>query len=296
MTPPLAGRRVAVVGTGRMGAAMAGRLAAAGADLTLWNRTTERAELLAGSLSAGVAASAREAAQTVDVLVVSLADDAAVRAAYEGENGLAAGVHDGVTVLDTSTIDPETVRALAPLVARHGGALLDSPVSGSVSTAQQGTLTFMVGGSAEALDRVADVLQVLGSKAFHMGGTGTGATMKLVVNAVLLGLNQALAEGLTMADLAGVDRRKAYDVLEAGAVGAPFVHYKRDAFLRPDETPVAFALALVTKDLRLAEALAQRVGARVDQLQTNRRMAEEAVALGHGDRDLSAIAHLLRQG
>jgi 3-hydroxyisobutyrate dehydrogenase-like beta-hydroxyacid dehydrogenase len=294
--PPLAGRRVAVIGTGRMGAAMAGRLAAAGADLTLWNRTTERAELLAGSLSAGVAASAREAAQTVDVIVVSLADDAAARAAYEGENGLAAGVHDGVTVLDTSTIDPETVRALAPLVARHGGTLLDGPVSGSVSTAQQGTLTFMVGGSAAALDRVADVFKVLGSKAFHMGGTGTGATMKLVVNAVLLGLNQALAEGLTMADLAGVDRRKAYDVLEAGAVGAPFVHYKRDAFLRPDETPVAFALALVTKDLRLAEALAQRVGARVDQLQTNRRMAEEAVALGHGDRDLSAIAHLLRHG
>jgi 3-hydroxyisobutyrate dehydrogenase-like beta-hydroxyacid dehydrogenase len=228
--------------------------------------------------------------------VVSLADDAAVRAAYEGENGLAAGVHDGVTVLDTSTIDPETVRALAPLVARHGGTLLDSPVSGSVSTAEQGTLTFMVGGSAEALDRVADVLRVLGSKAFHIGGTGTGATMKLVVNAVLLGLNQALAEGLTMAELAGVDRTKAYDVLEAGAVGAPFVHYKRDAFLYPDETPVAFALALVTKDLRLAEALARRVGARVDQLQTNRRMAEEAVARGHGDRDLSAIAHLLRQG
>jgi len=292
--PPLAGRRIAVVGTGRMGAAMTGRLAAAGADLTLWNRTAERAQRLASSLLAAVAASPREAAARADVIVVSLADDAAVRAAYEGDGGLATGAHDGVTVLDTSTVDPETVRTVGPLVAGQGGTLLDSPVSGSVSLAEQGTLTFMVGGPAEALDRVTDVLSVLGSKTFHMGGTGTGATMKLVVNAVLLGLNQALSEGLVLAERAGVDKDKAYDVLRAGAVGAPFVHYKREAFLHPDETPVAFSLSLVAKDLHLAEALARRVGARVDQLEVNRRVAEEAVADGLGDLDLSAIARLLR--
>jgi 3-hydroxyisobutyrate dehydrogenase len=237
----------------------------------------------------------RDAAAIADVVVVSLADDAAVRAAYVGQAGLAAGVHDGVTVLDTSTVDPQTVRSLGPLVTEHGGTLLDTPVSGSVFLAEQGTLTFMVGGPAAALDRVTDVLNVLGSKTFHMGGTGTGATMKLVVNAVLLGLNQALAEGLVLAERAGVDSDKAYDVLDAGAVGAPFVHYKREAFLHLDQTPVAFSLALFAKDLRLAEALARRVGARVDQLQVNRRAAEEAVARGLGERDLAAIARLLRE-
>lgn len=292
---PLTGRRIAVVGTGRMGSAMASRLGAAGADLTLWNRTAERAEQLAISLHAKVAASAGEAAASAEVVVVSLADDAAVRAAYEGNGGLVGGLRLGSTVLDTSTVDPQTIRELEPFVAERGATLLDTPVSGSVSLAQQGTLTFMVGGPAGALQQVSDVLDVLGSKTFHMGASGTGATAKLVVNAVLLGLNQALAEGLVLAERAGVDREKAYDVLSAGAVGAPFLHYKREAFLHPQQAPVAFSLNLVVKDLHLAEALAQRVGARVDQLQVNRKAAEEAVSEGLGDRDLSAIAQLLRQ-
>jgi 3-hydroxyisobutyrate dehydrogenase-like beta-hydroxyacid dehydrogenase len=292
--PPLAGRRIAVVGTGRMGSAMAGRLGSAGADLTLWNRTAERAEQLATSLRAKVAASAGEAASNADVVVVSLADDAAVRAAYGGNGGLVGGLRAGVAVLDTSTVDPQTVETLAALVAERGAVLLDTPVSGSVSLAQQGTLTFMVGGPAEILRGVGDVLDVLGSRTFHMGGSGTGATTKLVVNAVLLGLNQALAEGLVLAERAGVDREKAYDVLSAGAVGAPFLHYKREAFLHPEQAPVAFSLELVVKDLHLAEALARRVGARVDQLEVNRRLAEDAVAAGLGGRDLSAVTDLLR--
>jgi 3-hydroxyisobutyrate dehydrogenase-like beta-hydroxyacid dehydrogenase len=292
--PPLASRRIAVVGTGRMGAAMAGQLSSAGADLVLWNRSRERAERLASSLSARVVGDARDAAADSEVVVVSLADDAAARFAYENDAGLIAGVHDGLVVLDTSTVDPETTRALAPPVAERGGTLLDAPLSGSVATAQQGTLTFMVGGPAEALGRVGDVLDVLGAATFHMGETGTGATTKLIVNSVLLGLNQALAEGLVLAEQAGVDPERAYDVLAAGAVGAPFVHYKRDAFLRPDETAVAFSLSLVAKDLALATELAQRVGVEAHQLQVNLQRAEQAVARGHGDRDLASIARVLR--
>jgi 3-hydroxyisobutyrate dehydrogenase-like beta-hydroxyacid dehydrogenase len=277
-----------------MGAAMASRLAGAGANLTLWNRTARRAEELASSLRAEVAITAHDAAANADVTVVSLADDDAVRGTYHGDSGLVAGLHDAAIVLDTSTVSPQTILDLGPVVAARGATLLDTPVSGSVSLAVQGALTFMVGGSAEALTRAAVVLDVLSAKTFHVGRLGAGTTMKLVVNSVLLGLNQALAEGLVLAERAGVAREKAYDVLAAGAVGAPFVHYKRDAFLHPDETPVAFSLTLVTKDLRLAEALARHVHARVDQLELNRRIAEEAVARGLGERDLSAIAALLR--
>jgi 3-hydroxyisobutyrate dehydrogenase/2-hydroxy-3-oxopropionate reductase len=152
----------------------------------------------------------------------------------------------------------------------------------------------MVGGDQAALDRVRPVLAVLGDTVVRVGGTGAGATMKLVVNSVLLGLNQAVAEGLVLAERAGLDRTTAYDVLAAGAVGAPFVRYKRDAFLDPDGTPVAFTLDLVAKDLGLARALAARVGARADQLAVNEAVAAEAVAHGFGDRDLAAVAQFLR--
>ena len=294
VAPPLAGRRIAVVGAGRMGAAMAGRLAAAGAHMVLWNRTRERAERLAANLGGEVAATAREAVAAVDVAVVSLADDAAARAAYGGDDGVTAGAREGVVIAETSTLDPQTVVALGEAVGPRGAVLLDAPVSGSVSLAERGELTLMVGGPAEVLSTVRPVLGALGARVFHVGPRGAGATMKLVVNAVLLGLNEALAEGLVLAERAGVDRATAYDVLAAGAVGAPFLQYKREAFLHPDRVPVAFTLDLVAKDLRLGEALAARVGARVEQLAVNRRMAEEAIAAGLGGHDLSAIATLLR--
>ena len=294
---PLAGHRVAVVGTGRMGAAMAGRLAAAGARLTLWNRTAARAQVVATGLGAAVAPSPRAATERAEVVLVSLADDDAVAAAYAGEDGLVAGLRDDVVVLEASTVSPGTVRRLAPAVAERGGTLLDAPVSGSVSVAEAGRLTFMVGGPAAALERVRPVLDVVGAAVFHLGAAGAGATMKLVVNAVLLGLNQAVAEGLVLAERAGLDRAAAYEVLAAGAVGAPFVQYKREAYLHPGDAAVAFTLELVVKDLGLAADLAAEVGARVEQLATNRRVAAEAVAAGLGSADLSAVAeHLRRPG
>lgn len=292
--PAPAGTTVACLGTGRMGAAMIRRLAAAGAQLRLWNRTASRAEALAAEVGAVHAATPAGAVAGAQVVLVCLADDAAALAAYRGPDGLLAGLGPDTVVCDTSTLDPRTVEALAPEVAGRGAVLLDCPVSGSVSVAEAGHLTFMVGGDQAALDRARPVLAVLGGSVVRIGGTGAGATMKLVVNSVLLGLNQAVAEGLVLAEQAGLDRTTAYDVLAAGAVGAPFVRYKRDAFLDPDGTPVAFTLDLVAKDLGLARALAARVGARADQLAVNEAVAAEAVANGFGDRDLSAVAQFLR--
>jgi 3-hydroxyisobutyrate dehydrogenase-like beta-hydroxyacid dehydrogenase len=111
---------------------------------------------------------------------------------------------------------------------------------------------------------------------------------------VLHGLNVAVSEGLVLAEKAGLDRAATYDVLEAGAVGAPFVAYKRGAFLHPDETPPAFSLALVAKDLDLIHALAESVGASMAQGDANREVVAAAVAAGLGERDLSAVAKFLR--
>jgi 3-hydroxyisobutyrate dehydrogenase/2-hydroxy-3-oxopropionate reductase len=197
-------------------------------------------------------------------------------------------------VLEASTIAPETVRALGAEVAAVGATLLDAPVSGSVPVVRRGELTFMVGGDPAALDRVRPVLAPLSSEVFHLGGPGTGAAMKLAVNAVVHGLNQALSEALVLAERSGIDRAAAYQVFAASAVAAPYVRYKRDAFEDPDGAPVAFMLDLVAKDLALIEALARTAGARMDQTATNHRVVREAVEAGYGGRDISAVAAYLR--
>lgn len=290
------GLRVAVIGTGRMGTAMVGRLAGAGHHLTVHNRTRAKAEAVAARHDAAVAPTPREAVREADVVLVSLADDAAVRAAYGGPDGLVAGLAAGQVVADTSTVDPETLRGLEAAVVAAGAALLDTPVSGSVSTVEAGALLVMAGGDAAALERARPALEAIASRIIHLGPLGAGATMKLVVNAMVHALNGALAEALVLAEKAGLDRACAYDVIAASAVGAPFVAYKRDAYLSPEGTPVAFALNLVAKDLALADALAARVAAPMPQLATNREVVQRAVAAGLGDADLSALATLLRQG
>lgn len=295
MTEPTEPLRVAVIGTGRMGSAMVGRLSGAGHHVTVWNRTRERAEAVAQRHAAAVAPTPREAVHGVAVVVVSLADDAAVRAAYGGPDGLVAGLAAGQVVADTSTVDPNTLRGLEAGVTATGAALLDTPVSGSVSTVEAGALLVMAGGDAAALERARPALDAIATRVVHLGPLGAGATMKLVVNAMVHALDVALSEALVLAERAGVEREAAYDVIAASAVGAPFVAYKREAFLRPDEAPVAFALDLVAKDLALADALAARVGAPVQQLAVNRQVVGQAIEAGLGQADLSAVATLLRR-
>jgi 3-hydroxyisobutyrate dehydrogenase-like beta-hydroxyacid dehydrogenase len=286
--------RVAVVGTGRMGAAMAGRVAGADFELSLYNRTASRAQAVARDTGGTAVGSAREAAAEADVVVVSLADDAAVEAAYRGEEGLASGLRPGAVVCDTSTVDPQTAQKLAPLVADRGATLLDCPVSGSVSVVEAGALVVMVGGDATALERARPVLDAFSAQVFPMGPIGAGAAMKLVVNSLVHSLNVALSEALVLGERAGLDREAVYDVFEAGAAGAPFVKYKREAYLHPEDAVVAFTLGLVAKDQDLIHALAHQVGARMDQADSSRRLVAEAVLDGLGERDLSAVAEFLR--
>jgi 3-hydroxyisobutyrate dehydrogenase/2-hydroxy-3-oxopropionate reductase len=281
---------IAVIGAGRMGSAMVGRLLAAGHHVVVYNRTRERAV----ATGAQVAGTAREAAEAADLVVVSLADDAAVEAAYGGEDGVVAGLRADAVVVETSTVAPDTVRGLAPIVVRRSATLLDAPVSGSVPVVERGELTFLVGGDADAVARAGPIFDALGSRVFHLGDVGAGAVMKLAVNSVVHGLNQALSEALVLAEKAGVAREAAYEVFAASAVAAPYVHYKRAAFEHPESTPVAFRLELVAKDLALIDQLATASGARMEQLAANRRVVAEALAAGLGDDDLSALARLLR--
>lgn len=284
-------QQVAVIGTGRMGAAMAARIVAAGHSLTVWNRTRSRAEEVAG---ARVADTARETVHDADVVLVSLADDEAVRAAYGGPDGLVAGLRPGAVVADTSTVAPDTVRELAADVSAAGASLIDTPVSGSVPSVRSGTILVMAGGDESAVEQARPALASFAQRIILLGPVGSGATMKLAVNAMVFGLNQTLSESLVLAEKAGVPRDLAYEVIANSAVAAPFVSYKQAAFLDPDSAPVAFALDLVAKDLDLAADLADQVDAAVPQLETNRWVVGIALAAGRGAEDLSVLAVHLR--
>ncbi len=286
--------RVAVVGTGRMGSAMARAIARGGAELVLSNRTLDSARTLAGEIGASVAGTPREAAAGADVAITMLADGPAVTATWDGPDGLIAGAGPGSVLVDMSTAPPETLQALEGRVRERGAGVLDAPVSGSVTLAESGQLTIMAGGSAEDLERARPVLDLVSKQVTHVGPLGSGAAMKLAVNALIFALNNSLSEALVLAERSGIDRALAYDVFAASAAGAPFVGYKRSAFVEPDSAAVAFSLGLAAKDLRLITEHAARTGVPMPQAVANQAIVGDASAALGSDRDFSAVAAYLR--
>lgn len=283
-----------MLGVGRMGGAMARRFHDADYELVLWNRDRAKAEAVAVDTGADIAASPAEAAASAEVIVSSLADDAALREVYLGEDGVIAGIQSGAIAVDTSTVDPSTAEEVGDAVDAAGAAFLDCPVSGSVSTVEAGALVIMAGGDPGLVPEVEPLLSSIAKQVVHVGGRGAGAACKLAVNGLVHGINVALSESLVLAEKAGVDREAAYEVFSSGAGGAPFVHYKREAFEHPEDAVVAFTLELVAKDLELITGLGSQVDAAMDQARTGLEIVRSAIDAGMGDRDLSAVAVYLR--
>ena len=284
---------VAVVGTGRMGSAMARALARGVGELVLFNRTPEKARSLADELGAVLVDTPAEAA-AADVCITMLADGAAVAAVWDGDDGLVANALDGSVLVDMSTVPPETLQPYADRARARGAGVLDAPVSGSTQLAESGTLTIMVGGEATDLERARPVLDRLGKTVYHVGPLGSGSAMKLAVNAVIFALNNAVSEAIVMAERAGIDRVLAHEIIANSAAGAPFVNYKRQSFVEPETAPVGFSLDLAGKDLELITAFAHRLGVPVAQAAANATLIGEAAAHVGGDRDFSQVATHLR--
>ena len=284
--------RVAFVGIGRMGLPMARNVASAGHELTVHNRTASRCAPLRDA-GAALAASATEALRGVEILVTMLSDPPAVDELLDA--GLLADAPAGLVWLEMSTIGPTAARRFAARAADAGAEMLDAPISGSTAAAEAAALTSMVGGSEAALERARPVLKAMTKAHFHLGPSGAGAAMKLAVNVMLAAQTVAIAEALVMAEVAGIERADAYDVIAAGALASPFVDYKREAFLDPDGTPPAFALDLMHKDLRLA--LEQGAAAGLPLLGAGASEAAVTLAAGleGGDEDLVRVADALRR-
>jgi 3-hydroxyisobutyrate dehydrogenase-like beta-hydroxyacid dehydrogenase len=288
------GDTVGFCGLGAMGSPMAASVARAGFDLWIYNRTKSKAASLAAEIGARVANTPAQVGANCDVLLTMIADADALQTLYFGAEGVAQSLRPNSLCVEMSTVGPSAIRELGSSLKSIGAHLLDAPVSGSVATAKEGKLTMMVGGARDDLERVRPILSAMAARIFHLGPLGAGATMKLAVNAIVFGLNQALAEGLVLAESAGIDRQSAYDLFENSAIAAPFVHYRKEAFLKGHEVPVAFSLDLAHKDLDLIETLAREVHASMPQTAVNRMTIESALEQGRGREDVSAIAEYLR--
>jgi len=287
--------RVGLAGLGRMGRPMAANLAAAGLLAGVYNRTAGRADGFAAEYGVDPFSTAAALADAVDVFVTMLADDAASADVYLGETGFVEATTPSSVALEMSTVSVPHVKDLAGRLALAGSRLLDAPVSGSIAMATDGTLTLMVGGDAETLERVRPVLDALGARVFHVGPVGTGAVMKLAVNTVVYGLNGALSEGLVLAERAGIERDRAYEVFASSAVAAPFVHYRRALFERPGEGPVGITMTLAAKDLELILELAEVAAHAMPQAELNLDVLRRAIADGFGEDDVTAVAQMLRR-
>lgn len=285
---------VAVLGAGRMGSAMAARVAAAGHQVRIWNRSPQPAEAVAASDPHGrtrAAATAAEAVTGADVVLAMLADGSATCAVLLDTSVLGA-LQEGAVVVDLGTSGVEAAARLAS--GLEGRRYVDAPVSGSVPAVQAGTLLVMASGAAADVDAAREVLSSFARAVLHVGEAGAGQVMKLAVNLVVHDLNAAVSEALALAESAGVPVDRAYDVLEQSVAGAPFVLYKRTAFLDP-QTPVAMSLDLVAKDLRLILDLAQQGG--VEALATRAVLDQVQAACDHGrgGEDMAALSRHLRR-
>jgi 3-hydroxyisobutyrate dehydrogenase-like beta-hydroxyacid dehydrogenase len=235
------------VGLGYMGGRIASRLLDAGYPLGVYNRTREKTRSLA-ERGARVYDSPREMAADADIVLSMLADDAAVELVMLGPDGIVAAAKSGGTIIDLSSVHPDTSRRLASAARLRNVAVLDASVSGSTPQAAEGSLVVFVGGDPATYERCRPVLDIIGNHTFYLGPSGAGSTMKLVVNS-LLGVGiQALAEALILGQRAGLDRTVLLDVLEQTAVVTPGQKRKLEN-ARSGDYPVEFSLRLMFKDL-----------------------------------------------
>ena len=282
--------RVAFLGLGRMGAPMAGRLSAAGHELTVWSRTRAHAEALDGR--AAVAATPADAGAAAEVAVTMLTDGAALEEVVLGRGGLAAGLRPGSLLLDMSTTGPAAARRVADALAPGGVGFVDAPVAGSVEPATEGTLAIMVGGAPLDVERAGPLLAVLGDPArtWHLGPVGAGQAAKLMVNLVLGGVTAAVAEGYTLGRLLGLAPAAALDVLEGASVAGQTVRSKRDRLEHGDYEGAGFRLGLMHKDLRLALEAAAAARASLPATERVAELFAGAKGRGLADKDYAAVA------
>jgi 3-hydroxyisobutyrate dehydrogenase-like beta-hydroxyacid dehydrogenase len=278
--------KLGLVGVGYMGRPIAQRLLESGFKLSAYDRHRTKAEQLI-PYGGTVAESVAELSSGCDVVLSCLATDEAVLNVYKGADGAFANAHRGSLAIDLSTVNPETSRELSRLGSERGVHVLDVTMSGSTPVAEQGALTLFGGGDERCFAAAESIFKVIARKYFYLGPSGSGATMKLVVNS-LLGIGmQAIAEALALGEKAGLDRNRLLGVLSETAVVAPAHVGKLQRAMKSDYSP-QFPLRLMNKDFGLILNLAATVGAQMPATRAAYEVNEMQSEQGK-EQDFSAV-------
>jgi 3-hydroxyisobutyrate dehydrogenase-like beta-hydroxyacid dehydrogenase len=290
--PAMTSTRIGFIGLGHMGGTMAARFLAAGHPVYGEARNRAHAQ---GLVHDGLQwrDTPREIAEAAEVVITSVPDDRVLEAVASGPDGILAGLDAGKIWVDMSTVSPRASRELAERVHALGAAMLDAPVSGSVPQVQAGTLTIMVGGDRDAYARVEPILRELGAPT-HIGENGQGLVLKLAINISLAVQMLAFAEGLLLAERAGIDPGAAAEVMAASPIGSPMLRARLPLILElPDEA--WFDIGLMQKDVALALETARELRIPLPCAAAADEMLTIARAHGHEHHDLAALFETLRQ-
>lgn len=282
---------LAFIGLGVMGGRVARRLLASGHRVTGYNRTKEKAQWLR---DAGMswADTPRQAALAADVVFSMVTDTGALEAVTSGPDGLIAGLGAGKVYVDMSTVSVASSRAMAAVVAARRAAMLDAPVSGSVTTLEEGRLSIMVGGDRQIFERVKPILLTIGPTVTYMGDNGSAVLMKIAANLSLATQVLAFSEGVLLAEKGGISRELAVQVLLSTVIASPMLKY-RGPFVVQMPKEAWFDVTMMQKDLGLALDLGRELAVPLPTTATANQWLTAARAMGLGEQDFAALCEVL---
>jgi 3-hydroxyisobutyrate dehydrogenase len=287
----MADLRIAFIGMGNMGAGMAERLAESGREIAVYNRTREKCEG-AAKLGARIADSPGDAARDADVVMLSLANQDAVREMLYGEDGVFGRLHEGGYVVDMSTVPPAFSIETAEKAREHGYKALDACVYGAPFHARSGELRVMVGGDEADYETLGPILSAVGKQVTLMGENGMGATMKIVLN-MLMGIQMpALAEAVVFGEQAGLKREQILEAINGTGYSSPVMNLRCPMIAERRFLPPLFRLSLMRKDMMLVLEQCQQMGVPMPVSEAAYAMLTAATAQGLGELDVAAIVAL----
>jgi 3-hydroxyisobutyrate dehydrogenase-like beta-hydroxyacid dehydrogenase len=279
--------KIAFLGLGIMGRPMAANLVKAGHEVTVWNRTPKKLK------GARTAASPAEAARDAEVVWMCVADTAAVESVLFGPDGVEASLRPGMTVVDSSTIAPQSTRRFAERVRARGAEFVDAPVTGSKIGAEAAQLLFIVGGPEKTVAALDPLFMAMGSKVIRVGETGAGESAKIGMNLIIVTMFQGFAEALALTRKLGVPPEKLIELINSSMIRSGVLDYKASFVLNEDWTP-NFPLRLMLKDIRLMLEAGQQNAVELPALKEVEKVYQKAVEAGHADKDYAATVETVR--
>ena len=275
-----------------MGYPMARNLARAGNDVAVWSHTTDKARKLAADEKAIFCVTPKEVAQKADVIFLCVGDTEMAKTVIVGKDGIIEGIRPGSVVVDCSTIAVAESRKIGEALKAKGADFLDAPVTGSTPGAENGNLTFMIGGDQAVFEKIRPLLDPMGKKIYFCGGPGMGLQAKLTQNLVLSNILMAFNEGMVLATKGGVDPKLMLEILDNSAAKSGLISYKAP-FVFSRNFTTNFSVKWMHKDIGLMLESAKELDVPLLLTGLTRQLFQTAIAAGHGDEDICSTIKVL---